>query len=320
MTAVDQGDERTGAERRAFARRVWQVMEPAHAVTYFAPESREANRAVGLRGFWMGYFASRAAPLGAVSAGVVEGTFYNFHPAMVRRAIPDAWAYATPDAVLRARGEAATAALRRVAPSAAKTAPELVPLLERVVAAADGAGRPLFAANRGLVGSDTDSDTGTGEGTGTGTGEGTGAGDPVGALWQATTALREHRGDGHVALLTAEGLDGCEVHVLFAAAAGGAPEQTLRDNRGWSEADWRAAAARLTARGLLDGAGRPTAEGHALRTRIEARTDALAARPYYDALGREERERVLELLVPVAAEVVASGAIPFPNPMGLGRE
>ncbi|MGW7548980.1 SCO6745 family protein [Streptomyces sp. NPDC054770] len=277
----------------AFARTVWQVLEPLHAVTYFAPESREANRAVGLRGFWMGYFAARAAPLGAVTAGVVEAVFFNFHPAMVRRAIPDAWGFATPDAVLRARTEAAAAALRRTAPPAKDAVVELVLLLERVVAAADGAGRPLFAANRGLPGPE----------------------DRVGALWQAATTLREHRGDGHVAVLTAEGLDGCEAHVLFAACEG-LPAGILRENRGWSAQDWQAAADRLAARGLLDSSGRPTAGGRALRSHIEARTDDLAVRPYRD-LTRTEAARLLGLLTVLADQVLTSGTIPFPNPMGL---
>jgi hypothetical protein len=277
----------------AFARTVWQVLEPLHAVTYFTPESREANRAAGLRGFWMGYFASRAAPLGAVTAGVVEAAFFNFHPAMVRRAVPDAWGFAAPEAVLRARTEAAAAALRRVAPAAVDTAARTVALLERAVAAADGAGRPLFAANRGLP---------TPE-------------DPVGALWQAVTALREHRGDGHVAVLTAEGLDGCEAHVLFAASEG-VPAAVLRNNRGWSEEDWRAAAHRLTARGLLESGGHPTGEGRGLRAHIEARTDALAVRPYR-AFDATEAGRLIGLLRPPADQVLASGALPFPNPMGL---
>ncbi|CAL9347509.1 hypothetical protein SUDANB176_00403 [Streptomyces sp. enrichment culture] len=276
-----------------FARTVWQVLEPLHAVTYFAPESREANRAVGLRGFWMGYFAARAAPLGAVAAGVVEAAFFNFHPAMVRRAIPGAWGFAAPEAVLRARAEAAAAALRRVAPSVPDAAAKAVPLLERVVAAADGAGRPLFAANRGLPG----------------------PGDPVSALWQGATTLREHRGDGHVAVLTAEGLDGCEAHVLFAACEE-VPAEVLRNNRGWSEEDWQAAVHRLTARGLLESSGHPTDEGRGLRAHIEVRTDALAVRPYR-ALGTTEATRLIDLLRPPADRVLTSGVIPFPNPMGL---
>ncbi|MFD9004059.1 hypothetical protein ACFV0T_24360 [Streptomyces sp. NPDC059582] len=277
----------------AIARTLWQVLEPIHAVTYFAAESREANRLVGLRGFWMGYFAGRAAPLGAVTAGVVEAAFFNFHPSMVRRAIPDAWEFASPEAVLRARAEAATAALRRVAPATARVTADLVPLLERTVAAADGAGRPLFAANRGLP---------TPE-------------DPVTALWQAATALREHRGDGHVAVLTAEGLDGCEAHVLFAVSEN-VPAATLRDNRGWSEDDWQAAVDRLVGRGLLEDDAHPTAAGRALRAHIEARTDDLAVRPYR-ALTRTEAAQALRLLSRPTDQILASGVIPFPNPMGL---
>lgn len=43
---------------------LWRVLEPMHAVTYFAADCIAANKAVGLRGFWMGYFAARSAPFG----------------------------------------------------------------------------------------------------------------------------------------------------------------------------------------------------------------------------------------------------------------
>jgi hypothetical protein len=33
-----------------------------------------------LRGFWRGYFAGRAAPLGTASATVISASFYNFAP------------------------------------------------------------------------------------------------------------------------------------------------------------------------------------------------------------------------------------------------
>ena len=95
-------------------RRAWLALEAVHAVTYFAPESRAALADLGLRGFWMGYFAGRAAPLGPVGPGVVEATFFNFHPAMVRRAIPDAWTFASPESVDRGPVPA-----RRPPPSAA---------------------------------------------------------------------------------------------------------------------------------------------------------------------------------------------------------
>lgn len=45
------------------ARTTWRVREPYHAMIYFAPEARDVYPAAGLWGFWMGYFALRAAPL-----------------------------------------------------------------------------------------------------------------------------------------------------------------------------------------------------------------------------------------------------------------
>ena len=69
------------------AREFWKRIETLHAVTYFAPESIEAAKTAGLRGFWMGYFGFRAAPLGKVNAGIVEAAFANFAPGMVRRSI-----------------------------------------------------------------------------------------------------------------------------------------------------------------------------------------------------------------------------------------
>ena len=67
----------------ALARRLWLVGEPIHALTYFAQPSFDAWEAAGLRGFWRGYFATRAAPFGAVRPEVVTASFYNFDPAMV---------------------------------------------------------------------------------------------------------------------------------------------------------------------------------------------------------------------------------------------
>lgn len=283
----------------AIARDAWLTSEPLHAVTYFAPESREAMRAVGLRGFWMGYFAARAAPLGRVSAAVVEASFANFHPAFVRRSIPDAWSFASPRDVLRARLSSAASALRRLAPAvdevAERLARDLSPALRAALAAVSGAGRPLFCANRDLPD----------------------PADPVAALWQVLTTSREHRGDGHVAVLTAEGLDGCEAHALLSAAAD-IPGATFRDNRGFSDEDWAAARRRLAARGLLDASGAITRVGGELRHQIERRTDRLALAPY-ETLGEAETTRLIAALSPLRDAVIAGDGVPFPNPMGLPR-
>ena len=84
-----------------------------HGITYFAPESRQAMDDLGFRGFWMGYFAARSAPLGQVPAPVVTATFYNFSPTRVAKALPAAWSIASPADALRTRLAFAVAALRR---------------------------------------------------------------------------------------------------------------------------------------------------------------------------------------------------------------
>jgi hypothetical protein len=106
--------EATAGGGSAMARRMWQALETLHMTVYWAPEPRDAYRQAGLRGGWMGYFASRAAAMGPVPAEVVMATFYNFHPRMVRRAIPDAWGFASPTEVLAARFAGVDAALRRL--------------------------------------------------------------------------------------------------------------------------------------------------------------------------------------------------------------
>ena len=274
------------------ARTWWLAVEPVHAVVYFDRGCRDSMAGLGLRGFWMGYFAGRAAPLGPVGSDVVVATFCNFAPDMVARAVPDAWAIADPQQLWAARRAGAAAALRRVAPEAPAVAGRALPLLERVVAAASAAGRPLFAATRAAGRPD----------------------DPVDALWWTCTCLREHRGDGHVAALGASGLDGVEALVLFAASEG-IPAPVFLGARGWTEAEWAAATARLGSRGLLDESG-ISHEGTRLRRSVEAATDLQAARPF-EVLDDPERRVLSDVLRPLGAAIHASGVIPYPNPMGL---
>ena len=59
------------------ARSIWQTLEPIHAVTYFSSESSDAYEAAGMKGFWMGYFGGRAAPMGEVGPAPVEATFFT---------------------------------------------------------------------------------------------------------------------------------------------------------------------------------------------------------------------------------------------------
>ncbi len=279
----------------ALARRLWTAYEPYHAMIYFAPEAREAFKAAGLKGYWMGYFASRAAALGAVPAPVVTATFFNFAPRMVERAIPDAWRFCAPEQVLAVRLDAADRALRRLLGDAldSPAVAEAADLARAAVAGCNAAGRTLFAAHTALPWPEA----------------------PHLVLWQAATLLREFRHDGHIAVLLSSGLDGCEAHVTV-AAGGNVPRATLQANRGWADEEWEAAAARLTARGWLDEAGQLSAAGREVRAAIEAQTDRLALPPLQH-LGAEDSERLEDLLRPLSRQIVAAGGLPSPNPLGL---
>jgi hypothetical protein len=78
------------------SRQMYSTLEPYHAMIYFVPEARSAYERIGLEDRSMGYFASRGAPLGAVSAEIITAIFYNFHSALVRSVIPEAWQRAAP--------------------------------------------------------------------------------------------------------------------------------------------------------------------------------------------------------------------------------
>jgi hypothetical protein len=277
----------------SLANRCWRVFEPIHATTYFADESRAAAKEAGLKGWWMCYFAFRAAPIGPVPANVVRATFYNFHRSRVDRAIPDAWALASIDTLLQARAGAVSAALRRIGGEDifGATAAAL-PVAELAAVACDCVGRPLAAANQVVELPD----------------------DPVAALWQLLTVLREHRGDGHIACLTHADLDGCEALVMH-AASGAVPSEVLRTSRNWPEEEWSDAERRLADRGLL-AEGVATDAGLELRADIESDTNRLAAQPYA-AIGTAETMRLIELLRPIARSVVNSGGFPSINPIGL---
>ena len=255
---------------------MWMLFEPIHAPLYFAHQGREVLSAAGLRGFWRGYFAARAAPLGPVSAAPVIATFYTFAPSMITRAIPEVWTMASPERVLAARVEGAAAALTElltgVAPSQLA---ESVHLLEEAVAALDPAGRVLGAANAALPPYE----------------------QPLARLWQAATTLREHRGDGHVAALVAAGIGPCEVLVLRAGID--LKRAHLQPARGWTDEEWAAAVERLHSRGFLDDNSRATTDGLDAFAAVEAATDVAAAAPW-QALGAGAVKRLTELLAPMA--------------------
>lgn len=271
------------------ARQLWRAVEPLHALIYFAPE-RELYQRIGLRGQRMGYFASRAAAFGTPSAETVIATFYNFSPAVVRRAIPDAWSFADPHTVLATRLHVADAVLRRVLGSAVDS-PEMAEaaaLSRRATEAAaeHSHGKPLFGAHLALAWPDA----------------------PHLVLWHAQTLLREFRGDSHVAALTVEGLSGIEA-LISHSASGDIPGEVLRASRGWTEDEWAAAVDDMRVRGLVTTADTLTPAGREQRQWLEDRTDALSV-PAYSVLGTNGCTRLSELVQPWVRGVISAGLIP----------
>jgi hypothetical protein len=87
----------------AIARSTWRTLEPIHGAIYFTPDGPTAYREVGIDDRMTGYFASRAAPMGAVVADVVVATFFNFDAAFVRARLDGVWDRVTPDVMIDAR-------------------------------------------------------------------------------------------------------------------------------------------------------------------------------------------------------------------------
>jgi hypothetical protein len=276
-------------DRQHLTRALWTLFEPIHAVAYFAPEARDAFAAIGLSRYWDGYFAGRAAPLGAIGAAPVTAIFSGFAPSIVSRALPAVWSTATPDAALTARSLGAASSLRGLLPDAGVVATAADALTD-IAARADVVGRPLAAANRALP---IES-------------------DPYRRLWQATATLREHRGDAHVIALVAGDIAGLSTIVLRSGLDLDAT--AMQRSRGWSDVEWEAARQNLAERGLISDDGRTTAAGSAALASAEHLTNALAVGPWAHLDDAGLREIAL-LLRPLATSV--GGLFPYPNPIGM---
>lgn len=273
-------------------RQMWKLLEPVHAILYYAPEVAARVEKLGFdtETRWPSYFPLRAAPLGAAGPELVAATFYSFNPAMVREHIPAAWQLASPADLLAARTDGVGEALRKLTGDVT----ELADLTKRLAEAADTTARPLGAANADLPWPT----------------------DPHLILWHAVTILREVRGDGHIAALLTAGLDPVESLVSF-ASVGAAPVEVFA-SRGWSAAQWADAQRRLVDRGWMNEDGTATPQGEQGRDEVERHTDELAA-PAYRALGAEKVGRLAELVMPVAMAVVGTGLLPMTSTLGLGR-
>ena len=276
-----------GTVRREF----WQGIEVIHDVVYFGDDIRERFDAIGLKGWWMAYFAHRSAALGTPDPKTVTALFHGFAPRLVERALPDAWSLADRDDILAARLKLAVDRLSPVIEPSAVNAEvaRLAKDLEAIVDRLDFAGRALAAAHANLPRPD----------------------DPIERLWRVATVLREYRGDSHVAILVAAGLDGAAANAL-AVADGRAPAHQ-QQARGWNDDEWMAAFEHLRRRAWTDEYGQITDSGKAARAQIEDATDRVSSACFDEEM--QARAITTEpVLVDLARAINSAGAVPFPNP------
>ncbi|MFF9838158.1 hypothetical protein [Streptomyces sp. NPDC013740] len=271
-------------------RRCAHQLNLLHAPLFFSPDLDVEFKELGIEDPNARRLAARSAPLGAVGAGTVAATFYNYHHDLLARHLPSVWESASPAAVLDARLRVMDTTLRRLLGAEALDSPEMAEAAELALRATEGCtrhARPLYSGNADLPVPDA----------------------PHLRLWHATTLLREHRGDGHLTALLAAGLDPVEALVSHTATGRGMAPRWLLRTRGWQRADWNAAVERLRGRGLLDAEGELTSAGTALREGLEEETDRLDAAPY-ELLGADGVARLTELTKGFLVAVVGAGAFP----------
>lgn len=264
------------------SRKAWADLEVLHVVGYFAPEVTDAYVALGLHPR-LAYFPGRAAALGEAGPGLTVATFYVFAPWLVEAALPAAWELTTPEQVVSARRSGMSVALERLLGT--PDVSEALEIAREVCAGLTPQGRPLYAAHASLPWPE----------------------DDLLALWHAASLIREHRGDGHVAVLQVAGLDPVAATVLgglWSSSTG-----FLRKTRGWSDEEYDAAADRLRARGWLDVEGQLTATGRAGRQQVEDDTDRLALEGWA-RVGADRTARLHELVAPLRATVLEAGVLP----------
>src|SRR4051794_20957293 len=267
------------------ARRMFDLVEPIGAIPYSADEPNEAMFALGFTNYWDTYFAGRAAPLGtSVPAGVVHALFYNFGPGEVARHIPKVWSVTTPEAAIAARQAGCVNALRRILGGLLDT-PDFtraVELLTRSATSAPLEGRPMYAALRALPLPE----------------------EPVARLFHAASLLREHRGDGHIAALMAEGIGGLEAHVLLALDMG-MPAPTFGRIHHLPDTLLTDLIETMKDRGLVKDEATFTPAGRQVKDRVEELTDELAVAPY-EVLDTAELDELIAALEPLAQKLVAA--------------
>jgi hypothetical protein len=266
---------------------MYRATETIHDVVYFSPVARGIYRSSGFEDVWGAYFALRAAPLGRASADLVEATFYNFHPDMIRRYVPEVWRQLAPEEAIALRRRATHESLEAAFGSKISVSPSVRSVLREAIVATPSSGCSLFSGNRHLALAVEE--------------------DPIDHLWQLLTAVREHRGDVHIAALVVAGLSGIEAHLLTESERRSTPSK-LERYRGWGEVGIASALGGLVDRGLCEPERfELTALGRELREWLEEVT-AIGSYQLLRRISEPDRTMLLRELEEAAEAVQATHA------------
>ncbi|MEA3020253.1 MAG: hypothetical protein QOI47_1777, partial [Actinomycetota bacterium] len=222
---------------------------------------------------------------------MVVAAFGVFSPSYVVPAVTEGWTITDAATICAARDNGAIGQLTRVLGEKPDGIDRANELLARATAELKPAGKPLYAGLASLPL----------------------PGDPVGDAWRNADRLREYRGDAHTAAWTTADLDGTEISLLT-EPYWGLPLRSYSRTRGWTDAEFDVAEARLEARGLLRG-GALTDAGRIAREEIEVATDQ-QCRPIIDALGADYDE-LLEIMHPWGAAIRQAKGYPGGGPHDL---
>jgi len=283
-TAVTQGGQ---------SRQLRDAFEPVSMHAVWSPLVHERMEARGLD-FFGTYVLGRACVMGEPSGAVVASAFAAFEPSMISGIYDQARQVLPLQDARTITFDSTSESLRSVlgndqAESVASVGNRLADVVDQL----DATGRPLFAGVAALARPD----------------------DPYGTLFQSSLALREHRGDAHVASYIQAGFSPVEMNILTELWLG-YPLGEYSGSRAWPEETTQAALANLNERGLLDG-DMLTAAGQVARDAIEASTDAME-QPVVDALGTDLGAIVDQLAAWSATCVQAATFPPDPRKRAAG--
>ncbi len=258
----DQTTEPSPVTAAAPARQLRDAFEPVSMHAVWSPLVHERMAAKGMD-FFQAYVWGRACVMGEPAGSVVASAFAAFEPSLIGGIYDSARASMSREEAHALTFDSTAESLRSTLGDDAEAKVSAVgERLAGIVDSLDPTGRPLFAGVAALGWPE----------------------DAYGRLFQACLALREHRGDAHVASYIGAGFGPVEMNILTELWLG-YPLGEYSGTRAWPEDTTAAAIDGLTAAGLLDGEAL-TAEGVRVRDEIENATDAMEQK-VVDALGAD---------------------------------